>query len=84
MLNDHLLVLCHHKTVNLILLIDANNTEIVANACNESHTISFTLSYAQYFIMSLRYIYPQRFTLGEDESHGLYSQSHGMIAKFAF
>jgi len=81
---DQLLVLCNHRTVNLILLIEANYTEIVANTRNESHTIPFTLSYAQYFIMSLRYIYPQRFTLGEDESHGLYSQSHGMIAKFAF
>jgi len=78
---DHL---CHHRTVNLILLIEANYTEIAANIRNESHNISFTLSYAQYFIMSLRYIYPQPFTLGEDESHGLYSQSHGMIAKFAF
>jgi len=78
---DHV---CHHRTVNLILLTEANYTEIAANIRNESHKISFTLSYAQYFIMSLRYIYPQPFTLGEDESHGLYSQSHGMIAKFTF
>ena len=81
---NHLLVLCNHRTVILVLLIHANYTDIVANTRNESRTISFTLSYAQYFIMSLRYIYPQRFTLGEDGSHGLYSQSHGMIAKFTF